>query len=247
MYMSDSFSLANYRALLQFLVSTDWTFKKFTDAKSSQPRELLLRHDIDAELYLLDSFLDVEAAEATKSTYFVMTESPFYNLSSPEGRRITKRINASEHSIGLHFFGEIHAHLPQSQLETEIQRQAMALADTVGSAVNAFSFHQPTPAMLKMNLDIPGLTNTYHKALMDQFTYVSDTNMNWRPLPPRDVIHEGATRVQLLIHPLWWVMTGSTPVDRWRQVLIAVNQVQAHHLLAREGTLTGLRIEDLTS
>jgi len=245
--MTGSFCLSEYQALLSFLTAGGWSFAKFTNIDAVRPRELILRHDIDAELYLLDSFLEMEAETNVQATYFVMPESAFYNVSSPEGRRITSKIIGTGHSIGLHFFGEIHAHLSQSDLESQIQRQATMLSETVGADVKAFSFHQPTQAMLKMNLDIPGLINTYHQDLMRRFTYVSDTNMNWRPSEPRDMITSGASRMQMLIHPLWWITEGVTPRERWIQVLKANTYVHAQHLVAREGTLLGVYARDLTS
>lgn len=243
--MTELFTLAAYRELLQFLCSEKWTFSSFDNFTGLQSKRIVLRHDIDAELYLLDSFLDVEESLQTHATYFLMLESPFYNLSSPEGRRIVKRISEAGHSIGLHFFGEIHAGLPRQLLELEIRKQVDLLADVVATDISAFSFHQPTKEMLAMNLEIPNVVNTYHEDLMSQITYVTDTNMNWRPSFPLNLIREGCDRIQLLIHPLWWIMTGATAVHRWQQLLLSITQVQAQHLITRERTLREHGVNEL--
>jgi hypothetical protein len=245
--MTDLFTLAAYRELLQSLDSGKWTFSSFENSTGLLPNQIVLRHDIDAELYLLDSFLDIEESLETHATYFLMLESPFYNLSSPEGRRIVKRISEAGHSIGLHFFGEIHAGLPRPLLELEIRKQVEFLADFVAEDISAFSFHQPTREMLEMDLDIPGLVNTYHSRMMTDFTYISDTNMSWKPSAPPTVIQSGATRIQLLVHPLWWMIEGATPVDRWRQVVSSISHIHAQHLLTRERTLAWLSLDQLMS
>lgn len=244
--MAEYYTLPGYRAMLDRVLAEGWSLRSLADLAPSGGRDLYIRHDIDAELYLLDPFLDVEESAGATATYFLMPESPFYNLRSPEGRAVVRRIRAGGHAFGLHFFGEVHAALTPDQLTHEIVRQAESLASSVDAPVGVFSFHQPTQAMLDLDLEVPGLVNTYHAATMRDLTYVSDTNMGWRPAPPHEVMGNGASRVQMLVHPLWWIMDGETPAERWRQVLQGLSTTHARHLLARERTLTGLDEADLT-
>ena len=206
-----------------------------------------MRHDVDAELYFLEPFLEVEMQYAIKSTYFVMLESPLYNPFSPEGRRVLQLIADNGHEIGLHFFGEIHAGLNKSGLELEITRQIERLSQLTGRDIHAFSFHQPTQMMIESDLNVPGVINTYHSTTMSHFTYVSDTNMDWRPTNPRDFPEPPSTNLQILTHPLWWLTEGSTPAERWKQILKSIAVVQAQHLIGRERTLNNLTIDDLTT
>ena len=243
------FSLASYQDLLKCFVSSGWNFETFRDMQAPpvmQPT-VILRHDVDAELYFLGPFLEVEMQCSVKSTYFVMLESPLYNPFSPEGRRILQLIASHGHEIGLHFFGEIHADLHRNDLEREITRQIERLSHLTGTDVRAFSFHQPTQIMIDSDLDLPGIVNTYHSTTMSNFTYVSDTNMDWRPSNPNDLTKSSSTNLQILIHPLWWLTEGSTPAERWKQVLKSLSVAQARHLIERERTLTNLTIDDLTT
>ena len=99
--------------------------------------------------------------------------------------------------------------------------------------------------MIELDLEIPGMVNAYHTKTMRSLTYVSDTNMDWRPASPQSVMAGGTTRIQLLIHPIWWIMKGSSPAGRWKQVIEQLSVCHARHLLIRERTLVGLNTIDL--
>lgn len=243
------FSLASYRDLLENFTSSGWTFETFRVMQAPPVKQptVIMRHDVDAELYFLKPFLEVEMQCAVKSTYFVMLESPLYNPFSPEGRRILQLITDHGHEIGLHFFGEIHADLDKDDLELEIMRQIERLSHLAARHIHAFSFHQPTTMMIDSDLTLPGVVNTYHSTTMSDFTYVSDTNMDWRSGDPKDLANSSRTNLQILTHPLWWLTEGSTPTERWKQVLKSLSGVQARHLIERERTLTNLTIDDLAA
>jgi len=244
--VADYYTLPGYRALLDRVRAEGWSLRGLADLAYSGGRDLYIRHDIDAELYLLDPFLDVEESAGATATYFLMPESTFYNLHSPEGRSIISRIRDGGHAFGLHFFGEVHSALSPDQLAHEIFRQAESLESSVGAPVGVFSFHQPTRSMLGLDLEVPGLVNTYHEATMRDLSYVSDTNMVWQPAPPDEVMASGTSRVQMLVHPLWWIMDGATPAARWRQVVQGLSATHARHLLKRERALAGLDEAHLT-
>ena len=241
------FSLSAYQEMLEHFKSSGWRFDLFSAFGDSinTPQTVLLRHDIDAELYLLEPFLEVENRCNVRSTFFVMLESPLYNPFSPEGRVAIQRITDAGHNVCLHFFGEIHANLNPDELRREIMSQAARLSQLTQQKVPAFSFHQPTTEMIELDLEIPGMVNTYHTKTMRSLTYESDTNMDWRPASPQSVMAGGTTRIQLLIHPIWWIMKGSSPAGRWKQVIEQLSVCHARHLLIRERTLVGLNTIDL--
>ena len=45
---------------------------------------------------------ELEAELGARATYFLMTQSVFYNLGSSEGRRALNRLGELEHGVGLH-------------------------------------------------------------------------------------------------------------------------------------------------
>ena len=243
--MNTSFSLIHYEKLMAVIKASGWKFDSFHLALQGQRQSLALRHDIDAELYLLDSFLDIERKMEVQATYFVMLDSPFYNPASPEGRRIINTIIDDGHSFGLHFFGEIYADLSINQLELEIIRQVQRLSDLVKVPVRVFSFHQPTREMMAAQLKIPGVINTYHLDTMSNLSYLADTNLGWDPHLLATALANPSKPIQMLTHPLWWLTDSPTPLAKWRSLLQSISQVHALHLLERERTLLGRDVSEL--
>jgi hypothetical protein len=243
--VNNSFNLFQYENLMAEIKAYGWEFDSFHLALQGQRQSLALRHDIDAELYLLDSFLNIERKMEVKATYFVMLDSPFYNPSSPEGRRIINTIIDDGHSFGLHFFGEIYADLTVTQLELEIRRQVQRLSDLVNAPVEVFSYHQPTREMMSAQLNIPGLINTYHLDTMSRLFYLTDTNLGWNPQILATALDNRAKPIQMLTHPLWWLTDDPTQLAKWRSLLQSLSQIHARHLLERERTLHGRDISEL--
>ena len=76
--MSCGFTLGHYRELLHAARSGGYRFAHFDEP----PRrgDLLLRHDVDLSLDAAVQMAELEAEEGVSATYFLMTESVFYNL-----------------------------------------------------------------------------------------------------------------------------------------------------------------------
>ena len=64
--------------------------------------DLLLRHDVDLSLDAALRMAELEAEAGATATYFLMTESVFYNLASREGTAALDRLRALGHRVGLH-------------------------------------------------------------------------------------------------------------------------------------------------
>ena len=83
--MSCAFSLDHYRELLEAARAGGYRFGGFESPP--QPGDLLLRHDVDLSLDAALRMAELEAEAGATATYFLMTESVFYNLASKEGSR----------------------------------------------------------------------------------------------------------------------------------------------------------------
>ena len=59
---------------------------------------------------------ELEAEEGARATYFLMTESVFYNLASSEGRIDVERLRELGHRVGL------HAVWPNAALDQRLDR-----------------------------------------------------------------------------------------------------------------------------
>ena len=83
--VSCAFDLDHYRELLDAAKAGGYRFAFF----EGEPREgdVILRHDVDLSLDAALRMAELEAEAGAAATYFLMTSSVFYNLSSEEGER----------------------------------------------------------------------------------------------------------------------------------------------------------------
>ena len=81
--MSCAFTLDHYRELLDAAHAGGYRFATFDGPPGDG--DLLLRHDVDLSLDAALRMAELEADAGATATYFLMTESVFYNLASPEG------------------------------------------------------------------------------------------------------------------------------------------------------------------
>ena len=63
---------------------------------------MILRHDVDLSLDAAVRMAELEHDAGATATYFLMTESVFYNLDSSEGVAAIERLRALGHRVGLH-------------------------------------------------------------------------------------------------------------------------------------------------
>jgi hypothetical protein len=185
--MSCDFSLEHYRELLAAAKESGYHFASFEDVPGSG--DLLLRHDVDLSLDAALRMAELEAAAEAHATYFLMTQSVFYNLASQEGVRAINRLRELGHGIGL------HAVWPGAEHDDRF--------DPV------LAWHNPEPDYMSQPVD--GFVNVMQAPYYDPDHYRSDSNQQWRHGCP----HEGLARgefawLQLLTHPEIWVYPGSS-------------------------------------
>ncbi len=185
--MSCSFALEHYGDLLAAAGEGGYRFA-FFDAEPS-PGELYLRHDVDLSLDAALKMAELEIDHGAFSTYFLMTQSVFYNLASPEGLRAINRLRELGHRVGL------HAVWPGAELDDRF--------DPV------VAWHNPDPDYMSEPVD--GAVNVMEPPFFDPERYRSDSNQRWRHGCPHEDLREGRFDwLQLLIHPEIWVYPGET-------------------------------------
>src|SRR5262249_30479368 len=98
--MSCGFDLPHYVELLEAAKAGGYRFAFF----DREPRagDLLLRHDVDMSLEDALGMAEVEAERDVSATYFLMTQSDFYNLDTRRGAAAIERLRALGHRVGLH-------------------------------------------------------------------------------------------------------------------------------------------------
>jgi hypothetical protein len=196
--MSCDFSLEHYGELLDVAKRGGYGFAFFDH--EPQNGDLFLRHDVDLSLDAALRMAELEAAAEAPATYFLMTQSVFYNLSSSEGVRAINRLRELGHGIGL------HAVWPGAELDDRF--------DPV------LAWHNPEPDYMSQPVD--GFVNVMQPPYFDPDRYRSDSNQSWRHGCPHESLARGDFAwLQLLIHPEIWVYPGSSMGETMRSMLDA--------------------------
>lgn len=185
--MSCAFTLEHYRELLESAKAGGYRFATFDS--TPQRGEVLLRHDVDLSLDAALRVARLEADEGVAATYFLMTESVFYNVASKEGVEAFARLRELGHRVGL------HAVYPTARLDERF--------DPV------VAWHNPDPAYMAQPIE--GAVNVMQEGYFDPPTYRSDSNHRWRFGCPHEELRAGSFPwLQLLTHPEIWVYPGAT-------------------------------------
>jgi hypothetical protein len=208
--VSCSFSLEHYRELLEAAGEGGYRWSAF--GREPEPGDLLLRHDVDLSLNAALQMAELEAELGARATYFLMTQSVFYNLGSSEGRRALNRLRELEHGVGL------HAVWPNVELDDRF--------DPV------VAWHNPNPDYMTEPVD--GAVNAMQPPFFDPGCYRSDSNQRWRHGCPHEELRAGRFEwLQLLIHPEIWVYAGETMSETMESLLDA-ERARRRELLAED-------------
>ena len=204
--MTCAFDLAHYRELVEAARAGGYRFAFFD--RDPQPGDLLLRHDVDLSLEAAVALAELEAELGAAATYFVMTESVFYNLGSSEGEAAVARLRELGHRVGL------HAVYPRAELDARF--------DAV------VAWHNPEPEYMSVAVD--GAANAMEPRFFVPGRYRSESNQHWREGCPHEALARGDFEwLQLLTHPEIWVYPGAT----MRETMLAMLDAERERRLAQ--------------
>ena len=204
--MTCPFDLDHYGELLEAARAGGYRFAFFD--RDPQPGDLLLRHDVDLSLDAALRMAELEAAAGAHATYFLMTESVFYNLASTEGAAALARLRELGHRIGL------HGVWPRATLDERF--------DAV------VAWHNPDADYMQQ--PVAGAENVMSERFFSAETYRSDSNQRWRHGCPHEDLAAGAFPwLQLLIHPEIWAYPGAT----MRETMLALLDAERERRLAQ--------------
>ena len=207
--MSCEFDLDHYRELLEAARTGGYRFAFFDH--DPEPGELLLRHDVDLSLAAALDLAETESELGAASTYFLMTESVFYNLASAEGEHALERLRELGHRVGL------HAVWPNAELDDRF--------DPV------VAWHNPDAEYMSTPID--GAVNVMQSPWFVPATYRSDSNQHWRHGCPHEELAAGAFPwLQLLTHPEIWAYAGETMGETMHALLDAERERRVEQLRA---------------
>jgi hypothetical protein len=214
--MAREYSLDAYTQLLTRARDAGYQFASFLAAPEGTTRLLYLRHDVDYSLSIAVRLAEVNASLGVRGTFFVVLRSDIYNLFSHASLAAVTRIRDLGQWVALHFAFPPELHVTDDQLGAMVVRDYEILSRNIEGVQPVFSWHNPTPDVLQRGLAMatPGLVNAYGPRLFKDIRYCSDSVMRRSPDELERVVTEEAPPfLQMLLHPLFWVIGGSDPVD----------------------------------
>jgi hypothetical protein len=197
--VSCGFDLAHYGEIVAAARAGGYRFAHFEGAPAVGT--VILRHDVDLSLDAAVRMAEVEHDAGASATYFLMTESVFYNLDSSEGVAAIERIRDLGHRVALH---AVYPNAPEDRRFDPI-----------------VAWHNPDPEYMRAPL-ADGRINVMQEPWFDPATYRSDSNQHWRSGCPHNDLRAGAFPwLQLLTHPEIWAYAGETMGQTMRTMLEA--------------------------
>jgi hypothetical protein len=206
--VSCAFDLEHYGEIVAAAQAGGYRFAHFDGAPAEGT--VILRHDVDLSLAAAVRMAELEHDAGASATYFLMTESVFYNLDSSEGVASVARLRQLGHRVAL------HAVYPQAPRDDRF--------DPV------VAWHNPDPDYMRERLP-DGRINVMQEPWFDPATYRSDSNQSWRFGCPHDDLRAGAFPwLQLLTHPEIWAYPGETMGETMRAMLEAEKERRLQQL-----------------
>ena len=236
MHNSFPFSLKTYQEVLAYALSLNFQFISFDNIQkelSASDRYCVLRHDVDISIELALEMARAEAEMGISATYFVMLRSPIYNLLSRHASIALKEIISLGHEIGLHYDVN-HPCVKENEVKDTIIYESKLLENIFQTNVRTFSYHQPSSELIERELIVDGLINTYSQTQMKGWFYISDSNRRRRKYDAFTVFSSGARKIQLLIHPMWWMCADSSTEGVWNSAIVSNFETMQHQFLETE-------------
>lgn len=203
--MSHDFTYRHYEQILISALKANYQISGFHDSVAiteHEKRVLYIRHDVDVSLTRAVKMAKFEAEMNIKTTYFVLVNSPLYNLLEERSLYLLQEIISLGHWLGLHID---EAMIPSLRVET-IEQLVEKLLSTFGQLIpftRIVSFHRPSPNVL--NKKFSSFVSVYEPRFFSQIKYISDSRRMWREGDPCKLLSEGQfDQIQLLIHPIWY-------------------------------------------
>lgn len=228
------YNLETYRQLLELVLDLKYEFFRYSSNHNKYT--VLLRHDIDISPYLALNMAKVENHLNIKSTYFFMIRSPFYNLFSRVNNEVVKEIISMGHEIGLHYD---EGYYPENRnLQTLIDNEIKIFESNFGIKINVISFHQPSQKIIDNEIKIKQI-NTYDKDFFRDIKYLSDSNMDFKENPLEILQSRKFSKIQLLIHPIWWMIEGNTTEEKFMNAITLNFELEQKQVLKTERAYGG--------
>ena len=220
------FTFLEYSKLLKEFNNNNYTCVSYFN-KTNSNKELLLRHDIDIDIFNCLNLASIEEINGFYSTWFVQIDNDFYNPLSSQALKILKRLS-EKHILGLHINPAGMNYQPESieDLTIWIERIYKFYSDYL-PIERIISFHRPAKYLSDSGIKINGFINAYDDSFIKEMNYISDSNR--RPFLDLKYLEEAfrtGQSINLLTHPIWWSYERKTIEEKYEELTsTAVNKI----------------------
>lgn len=197
-----------YREFLIKFQKQDYKFVKFNEYNSTH-NQIILRHDIDYDVELALQGARIENELGIKSTYFFLLRSDFYNPFAKSNFDKINEIKNLGHQISIHFDPTLYDDFQVGFLD-----ELFFFESTFKVKIEIISLHRPNEFFQKYNQKIGGIEHTYQDKYFKHLKYFADSTGKWRfgdPIESEEFKNKNS--IQLLIHPIWWMIEGNTNLE----------------------------------
>ena len=216
----------SYKNLLDSIKHKGYRFVSFSDFDSKANSQVLLRHDADFSVEYAFKMAELEASIGVLSTYYFLLSSDSYNALSPTNAKLIKGIKSMGHATGLHFDPTVYGD-EQSGFFSE-----MNIFQEVFGDLSLMSFHRPSKTILEGVDWLPdNIIGAYQRMFFKDITYISDSGGEFKfGHPLKSNAYERNLNIQLLIHPVWWLVEESDPIAKLKKFLTQNNESMSKHI-----------------
>jgi len=212
------FTYNSYIELLNLIIDNGYSVSNYHTYNSIK-NLCIIRHDIDYDIEKAVKLAKVEASftkSKVHSTYFVLLTSNLYNTFEKSNIKYLKQIISYGHEIGLHFdeTNYFNSTPPLNNYYEKIIeyiiKEKSILEQIIESPISSVSMHNPSKYILDLNLEIPGIVNSYSNLFFKEFKYLSDSWHNWRENAEDVISSKKFEKIHLLTHPIWYTDTKNS-------------------------------------
>lgn len=206
------FSYQYFAHLLDSAMEYGYRVTSFENYDVSQPKNIILRHDIDYTLNGVLDLAEIESSRGCSATFLFRVHADEYNLFSCMAYTMVRNLRQMGHEVGLHFEAMNVGRALGLDPPTLLLHEKEVIESIFGVPVRTCSEHRELSGQIHRTPRYDQLYDPYaagfHFYAMDKqycqdMKYLSDSNANWREGDPLQ--HYGKhSRMQILIHPDWW-------------------------------------------
>ena len=179
------------------------------DAPGAKGGFIILRHDVDLDIYPAFLMGQLEKKLEINSTFFIMTTSPYYNPLSLENRKLLCNLIEDGHEVGLHFDPTVYPNSSDQELNEKVDMESRLLESATGKTIKSISLHNPTAHGNYIQFE--KYINAYSEDFFSEDKYISDSYMEKSFLnkDPFQFVMRGENKTcQVLVHPCQFTDNG---------------------------------------